>query len=1665
MYEDESKSASSVPSAYTDHDSQEPPSTRSPAHSPVRSLHDVLAPRVQESKKAAFTRKQKTKRSLRTASQIKLVAQVRISAGLPGSATDHRDAVYCTRPLTQHLLTNSNEYDPHFQLPITSIVPGCHLRYGAESAVAPAELVTSQPEDSTPDHIPCSPATKLRASHATLRIGQGTVVVQSNQALDLFVTDVSGIRMPIHPLIPTSQRTGKNTVVRIICDFQPDPTAPPVPVVLHVYNFQPYMYCGSSRLGAWLACYVKAGKSLREAEIVLQEMFEKLLAQGRQHDPYAVPPYVDRVQIVQRSTAVEYDLGIKTSFVKVWVAEPFLISKLRDAVLEDRGGLPPIRGVRSGDWRRTDNTAPMQVFECNVPLPMRFLVDKKARGYGWITLPADTYLITPSSARLTWAAMELCMDEKHVVAHPIEGAYETVVPQAVMSTDIECAGRDGHFPKAEDNHVIQICNVVHDGGSGKAHHQYAFSLGGALPEPEPVTPTLDQDPAMGSDQGSDPGLVRGANPPAPSSPPQPWGPSTTVYQYHLMRDTAQVRAECLARGCTGWPDLFKLVRSALTRDAARIGAMRMRRLLADTDAFLRTHMFDVDHAAHDEMAGHLKRTCIRETEFTNPSVPVATGKYRYGWLDVNPCMRSKSTPLLCKLVILSYFFPRLRYALSRNVYIQEDGWFVSSTHPERMSRHVLEGAFHPSTAPRKAAPSTEEEQLPDIQAYAWSAYTTPPQACWTAHRCQLPPVYNDFTAVRGMDAAIGSGLWTGPTMLLVVQVLTDLLDKEARMLGDFALFMRSQRIKVWTGYNLQRFDIPYLVNRAAVLGVRTFAYLSTVHDPVQVRHSIFQSKGQGVQRRVDIVIGGLVVVDVYSVVRTDHKLISYKLNFVANHFLGRQKDDVGYNDITPLWEKSDSGRGRVLLYCIKDALLPLELLQHLQVLFVKIELVRVTGVTMDLLFKRGQGILTYTKFLPESMNDGHICPYSPDDSRGTSIQYEGATVVEPIRDFYRDPITTLDYASLYPSIMMAHNLCYTTFIPPKKLHLIPERDREHSPFGGAGAWFVRKHVKVGILPRILEAILATRQKAKRAMRCAKTPFEEAVMNGRQLALKIVANSVYGFCGAYIMRKLEISAAVTYWGRVGITETTEFIEREFSRARGKTHDAKVIYGDTDSVMVRFGKGLSIEECNVLAQEAETRLNREVYTDPMKIEFEKVYRPYLTMNKKRYAGMLYKPGKSVPSYMDSKGLENVRRDTLPFTKVVLDELLRMLMTNSTVAECRSYVLEKGRQLKSGNVFLSDVVLSKGLSKLEYADPAPHVEVYMQRLLADADTAPQVGDRIQYVIKQFSKKHSASTQNAMDPVMFLQARETLDYEYYFHNCFVTPVARIFLYVLMDASLIHGATMTPKQHTKARDRALKSVTSQLFGTLAMTRPKRRGRTRMVPTGIHAAFTSLDMCVGCGKVPVGGGRRPSDQASAQTTQRMKSLSPAGTLQLDLDTEGLGALRNADGHVRPDRPGTALLGGSSTGEEPFELDVGCATVRCSSSSSSSSHSSSSSTSSTSSSSSSITSSVAHEHDLPQSASIASAKAFNTNQVCRPCRASMDEIVHRVSTKLQSSEQLVLDTRAQCIKCVGSTDRQRVEACVNDSCTTVTRRVEYNHGWEDAREMARRLCIPTNSLAW
>lgn len=132
--------------------------------------------------------------------------------------------------------------------------------------------------------------------------------------------------------------------------------------------------------------------------------------------------------------------------------------------------------------------------------------------------------------------------------------------------------------------------------------------------------------------------------------------------------------------------------------------------------------------------------------------------------------------------------------------------------------------------------------------------------------------------------------------------------------------------------------------------------------------------------------------------------------------------------------------------------------------------------------------------------------------QGSDEQFEGATVIEPLRGYYNDPIATLDFSSLYPSIIMAHNICYTTLLSPaaQNQYKLPSEDITKTPVNST---FVKSNLRKGILPEILENLLSARKAAKAELKKETDPLKQKVLDGRQYALKVSANSVYGFTGA------------------------------------------------------------------------------------------------------------------------------------------------------------------------------------------------------------------------------------------------------------------------------------------------------------------------------------------------------------------------------------------------------------------------------------------------------------------------------------------------------------------------------------------------------------------------
>jgi len=220
-----------------------------------------------------------------------------------------------------------------------------------------------------------------------------------------------------------------------------------------------------------------------------------------------------------------------------------------------------------------------------------------------------------------------------------------------------------------------------------------------------------------------------------------------------------------------------------------------------------------------------------------------------------------------------------------------------------------------------------------------------------------------------------------------------------------------------------------------------------------------------------------------------------------------------------------------------------------------VEMAKATSVPLCFLVERGQQIKVFSQLCKKAAELGFLVPVI---YQGTLPEegYEGATVLEAQSGAYYAPITALDFASLYPSIMMAHNLCYSTLVMDEKRYgNVPGVEYETFTLGSGKSYKFAQNVP-SLLPTILAELKQFRKQAKNDMAAATTQGMKEVYNGKQLAYKISMNSCYGFTGAArgMLPCVAIASSVTFKGRSMIEETKNYVEEHFP-------GAKVRYGGT------------------------------------------------------------------------------------------------------------------------------------------------------------------------------------------------------------------------------------------------------------------------------------------------------------------------------------------------------------------------------------------------------------------------------------------------------------------------------------------------------------------------
>ena len=613
-------------------------------------------------------------------------------------------------------------------------------------------------------------------------------------------------------------------------------------------------------------------------------------------------------------------------------------------------------------------------------------------------------------------------------------------------------------------------------------------------------------------------------------------------------------------------------------------------------------------------------------------------------------------------------------------------------------------------------------------------------------------------------------------------------DTEKEMLLAFKEYLNKQDIDIMTGWNIFGFDLEYIYKRAAMVGCGLDFYdLGKLRDSeCHLVSKKLSSSALGDNFLKLLPMSGRFIFDMFHEVKKGYKLDSYKLNEVSKLYLGDQKIDMAPKEMFARYLEGDPVKLReVAEYCVKDTLLPHRLIKKLCTLLNLLEMAKATWVPIAFLVERGQQIKVFSQLSKKARELGYMVPtikYGaiPEEP------YEGATVLEAQKGAYYTPITALDFEALYPSIMMAHNLCYSTYVMNEKDYgNVPGVEYETFKVGEKTYKFAQG--VPSLLPAILLELKQFRKKAKKDMAAATGSMKE-VYNGKQLAYKISMNSVYGFTGAGkgILPCVPIASTTTCRGRGMIEETKNYVEANFP-------GAKVRYGDTDSVMVEFDVGdrkgkEAIEYSWELGERAADECSA-LFKKPNNLELEKVYWPYFLYSKKRYAAKLWtkaKDGNMNMDYIDVKGLQLVRRDNTPHVREVCKELLDVVLDAPDTGPPRELARERASQLLAGEVPNEKLILSQSLSdsykvggkSVSIMSPESmhinqaHVQVVNKMRHRKPGSEPQSGDRVPYLLTKTDNPKAKAFEKSEDPKYVEENNIPIDYHYYFENKFLNPV-----------------------------------------------------------------------------------------------------------------------------------------------------------------------------------------------------------------------------------------------------------------------------------------------------
>jgi DNA polymerase I len=538
---------------------------------------------------------------------------------------------------------------------------------------------------------------------------------------------------------------------------------------------------------------------------------------------------------------------------------------------------------------------------------------------------------------------------------------------------------------------------------------------------------------------------------------------------------------------------------------------------------------------------------------------------------------------------------------------------------------------------------------------------------------------------------------------------------ERRILEEFLRIVREEDPDVITGYNIGGYDIPLLLERAQVLGRLSLSLGRDGSEPRDAGGRLWR-------------VPGRVIADAWWTARRDLKPKQESLEFVSRVLLGDKKLDVDRRNIEAEWAADPE---RVMEYCEHDADLALRILEKLRAIDKAADLATVAHLPLEEGLNGRTSQYIDALLIPRADKLGVGVPPTRRTRGDSSI--EGG-YVHAIRPGIYSWVVVLDFKSMYPSIIISKNICFTTLDP------------NGTTISPSGARFVPADVRVGIVPEILRELLTDRDRFRRAQAAGASDEIRQYYDGLQNAVKILMNSFYGVLASsfYRFTDKEIGAAITSFAREEITSIIRALEVD---------GHEVVYSDTDSVFVRAPVA-GLEAAREFGESISKRFTRAGVT----FEFQSVFASFFSHGaKKRYVGRTAWPKEELVI----RGYETRRTDAFDFQSEALLEVFDLVLAGNTdgaVARSRELV----QQMRRGDVPVEKLVVARSVrDESEYnegtRDALPFLRVFRQLKEEGYDVIP--GMKVAWIVTD-----AAKTPQEIEP--WREGRPMLkppDYGYY--------------------------------------------------------------------------------------------------------------------------------------------------------------------------------------------------------------------------------------------------------------------------------------------------------------